>query len=224
MSRRILLVDDEERVTSGLRRNLRRRFEIETSNDPEDALELVAAQDDPFSVVVSDYQMPGINGIDFLARVRTIAPDTVRIMLTGQADLDASMRAVNEGEVFRFLTKPCPSDTLAAALGAAIRQFELERSERELLEQTLKGTVNTLVELVGLLDPGTYEESVRIRDLIQVMATRMDLPDQWRFELAGVLSQLGTLTLPKGIVDERRVTLVLVSIANYERLLRNQVV
>ena len=86
----------------------------------------------------------------------------------------------------------------------SVLEAEPERSERELLEQTLKGTVNTLVELVGLLDPGTYEESVRIRDLIQVMATRMDLPDQWRFELAGVLSQLGTLTLPKGIVDERR--------------------
>lgn len=204
MSRRILLVDDEERVTSGLRRNLRRTFEIETCNDPEAALDLVAGQEEPFSVVVSDYQMPGINGIDFLARVRNLAPETVRIMLTGQADLDASMRAVNEGEVFRFLTKPCPSDTLAAALGSAIRQFELERAERELLEQTLKGTVNTLVELVGLVDPATHDESVRIRDLIQLMATRMDLPDRWRFELAGVLSQLGTLTLPRGLVDDRR--------------------
>ena len=97
MSRRVLLVDDEERVTSGLRRNLRRRFEIETCNDPAAALDLVASQSEPFSVVVSDYQMPGINGIDFLARVRTLAPETVRIMLTGQADLDASMRAVNEG-------------------------------------------------------------------------------------------------------------------------------
>ncbi len=204
MSRRILLVDDEERVTSGLRRNLRRRFEIETCNDPAEALDLVASQAEPFSVVVSDYQMPGINGIDFLARVRTLAPETVRIMLTGQADLDASMRAVNEGEVFRFLTKPCPSDTLAVALGSAIRQFELERAERELLEQTLKGTVDTLVELVGLLDPATHDESVRIRDLVARMATRMDLPDRWRYELAGVLSQLGTLTLPRGLVEDRR--------------------
>jgi DNA-binding response OmpR family regulator len=204
MSRRVLLVDDEERVTSGLRRNLRKRFDIETCNDPQLALELVAGQDEPFSVVVSDYQMPGINGIDFLSRVRTIAPETIRIMLTGQADLDASMRAVNEGEVFRFLTKPCPSDTLAAALGSAIRQFELERAERELLAQTLKGTVDTLVELVGLLDPATHDESVRIRDLVGVMATRLDLPDRWRFELAGVLSQLGTLTLPRGLVDDRR--------------------
>jgi FixJ family two-component response regulator len=93
--------------------------------------------------------MPGMNGIDFLAEVRSIAPETVRIMLTGQADLNASMRAVDEGGSFRFLTKPCPSDTLAAALGAAIRQFELERSEHELLELTLKGTVSTLAELVG---------------------------------------------------------------------------
>ncbi len=204
MSRRVLLVDDEERVTSGLRRNLRRRFEIETCNDPQAALAMVAGQEEPFSVVVSDYQMPGLNGIDFLARVRTIAPETVRIMLTGQADLDASMRAVNEGEVFRFLTKPCPSDTLAAALGSAIRQFELERAERELLEQTLKGTVDTLIELVGLLDPATHDESVRVRDLVHVMATRLDLPDRWRFELAAVLSQLGTLTLPRGLVDDRR--------------------
>jgi DNA-binding NarL/FixJ family response regulator len=204
MSRRVLLVDDEELVTSGLRRNLRRRFDIETCNDPSDALELVSQQSEPFSVVVSDYQMPGINGIDFLARVRVIAPETVRIMLTGQADLDASMRAVNEGEVFRFLTKPCPSDTLAAALGSAIRQFELERAEHELLEQTLKGTVNTLVELVGLLDPSTYEESVRIRDVIKLVAKRMGLPDPWRFELAGVLSQLGTLTLPRTIADDHR--------------------
>jgi CheY-like chemotaxis protein len=167
-------------------------------------LELVTTQTEPFSVIVSDFQMPGLNGIDFLKRVRTIAPATVRIMLTGQADLDASMRAVNEGEVFRFLTKPCPSDTLATALGSAVRQFELERAERELLEQTLTGTVETLVELVGLLDPATHDESVWIRDVIRRVAARLDLQDRWRYELAGVLSQLGTLTLPRGLVDDRR--------------------
>lgn len=77
MSRRVLLVDDEERVTSGVRRNLRRRFEIETCNDPRAALDLVTGQDEPFSVVVSDYQMPGMNGIDFLAQVRSITHEAV---------------------------------------------------------------------------------------------------------------------------------------------------
>src|SRR4030042_1805929 len=93
----------------------------------------------PYAVIVSDLKMPGMNGIKFLSKVREMAPDSVRVMLTGFAELQTAIDAVNEGNIFRFLTKPCPPDILSRALDMGIEQYRLITAERELLEQTLKG-------------------------------------------------------------------------------------
>src|SRR5580704_2833849 len=112
MLKRILFVDDEPNVLQAFERQFRKQFEIHTAVGPAPGLTAVA-ENGPFSVIVSDLRMPGMDGIEFLTRVRQMAPDTVRVMLTGQADLGASIAAVNHGNIFQFLTKPCPSETLA---------------------------------------------------------------------------------------------------------------
>ena len=109
MKPRILLVDDDPLLLAGLKRQLRRHFRIETAPGGAEALALVQGEE-PFMVVVSDYRMPGMNGNQFLAQVREISPDTIRIMLTGFADVGAAVDAINEGQIFRFLNKPCPSE------------------------------------------------------------------------------------------------------------------
>ena len=198
MPERILLVDDEPRVLDGYRRGLRRRYDLFVADGADAALRLLDAEG-PFAVIVSDYQMPGTDGIRLLAEVARRSPDTVRMMLTGQADLDVATAAVNDGRVFRFLTKPCPATDLAMALDAGIEHYRLIRAERELLEGTLQGTVRLMTELMGLLDPDGIDHGIRLRKLISRMLDEFPAEAHWQLELAAELSQLGTLTLPPGV-------------------------
>ena len=144
MVKRILFVDDDPRVLQAFERQFYKRFEIRTAIGPELGLQTLGA-DGPFATVVSDLRMPGMNGIEFLTRVRQASPDTVRVMLTGDADLSAAMAAVNEGKIFQFLTKPCPSDMLSRTLESALEQHRLITAERELLESTLRGKKAVMV-------------------------------------------------------------------------------
>ncbi len=122
MSEKILLVDDEPKVLAAIKRQLRKQFRFETALSGEEALKIIEEKG-PFAVVVSDYKMPGMNGIDFLCKVKTVDPDTVRMMLTGSADMSTAIQAVNEGSIFQFHPKPCPADTLGKAIRSGIDKY-----------------------------------------------------------------------------------------------------
>jgi DNA-binding NtrC family response regulator len=138
MSDRILFVDDEPAVLDGYCRLLHKEFSMLTAVGGAAGLELIeGAKTDPFAIVVSDMRMPGMDGVQFLSRVRALSPDTVRIALTGQADMQTAADCVNEGSIFRFLTKPCQKDVLGRALTSGLVQYRLVLAEKELLEKTL---------------------------------------------------------------------------------------
>lgn len=99
-------------------------------------------------------QMPNMNGAAFLTEVRKRCSDVSRVLLTAQADIESACAAVNRGQTFRFLTKPCPPEELRAALNDAVAQHRLITSERVLLEQTLVGSVRALSEVLALVHPG----------------------------------------------------------------------
>jgi DNA-binding NtrC family response regulator len=162
---RVLCVDDEPNVLEGLRRQLRRHFSVATANGGILALE-VLEREGPFAVVVSDMRMPEMDGAAFLGRVREQAADTVRVLLTGQADLDATIAAVNEANIFRFLTKPCPTESLITALNAAVEQHRLIMAERVLLEQTLHGSVKALTDILGLANPTAFGRAARAKKYV----------------------------------------------------------
>ena len=122
MKDKVLLVDDDDMVLAGLRRQLRNKFSIDTALSGEDALKQVR-ENGPYAVIVSDFMMPGMNGIEFLSRVKKTNPDTVRMILTGTADMPTAIRAVNEGSIFQFHPKPCPADTLCQAIQSAIGEY-----------------------------------------------------------------------------------------------------
>ena len=122
MKDKVLLVDDDAMVLAGLKRQLRNRFEVDTALSGEEALKQVQ-ENGPYAVIVSDYMMPGMNGIEFLSYVKKSDPDTVRMMLTGTADMPTAIRAVNEGSIFQFHPKPCPADTLSQAIQSAIGEY-----------------------------------------------------------------------------------------------------
>ena len=203
MNRRVLLVDDEPRVLDGYRRTLRKSFEVLTAVSAKEGL-AVLTKSGPVAAVVSDYRMPETNGVQFLTEVRRSHPDVVRLMLTGQADFGAVIAAINEGDVFRFLTKPCPAQTLSGALDAAIEQHRLVIAERELLEETLRGTVEVLIDVLGLVDPATHRESAALRDRVRSISSHLELPDPWEFEVAALVSQLGTIAFPSDALHRLR--------------------
>ncbi len=158
--------------------------------------------DSPWAVIVSDQRMPGMDATELLSRVKERSPDTTRIMLTGNADQATAMEAVNRGAIFRFLTKPCASEVLVQALEAGIRQYELVTAERQLLEQTLKGSLAMLVELLGVLDPISFGRAQTMAALAEGLARDQDMPAPWIMGIASILSQIGILTVPGALVTK----------------------
>ena len=96
-------------------------------------------------------RMPGMNGVELLSRVKDSYPETVRLMLTGNADQETAMEAVNDGQIFRFLTNPCPQATFITSLALALRQYRLIIAERELLQKTLMGSVTVCLEVLAVV-------------------------------------------------------------------------
>jgi len=128
----VLFVDDEPELLDGLRDALRKEpYEIVTATSPSEGLRVLHER--RIDVVVSDERMPGVSGADFLAFVRQRFPDTVRIMLTGQASFESALQAINEGEIYRILTKPCSPQRLSRTLRDALVQRGLLREGARLL-------------------------------------------------------------------------------------------
>jgi len=200
MKPRILLVDDEPNVLSALRRQLRDLYEVDVQSAPAEALKQLN-RSKPYAAAVSDYRMPGMNGIEFLNELKKLSPDTTRLMLTGYADLDNAIRAVNDGNVFRFLTKPCERDNLLQNVADAVRQYELVTAKRVLLEKTLKGSVDLLSEITAMVNPQAGERINRVRRSVRYFAEQKGLKDLWRYDIAAMLCQLGTLILPPGTLE-----------------------
>jgi len=192
----VLCVDDEPAVLEGLSLNLRRRFEVTTATSGADALVLLA-KDPAVAVVISDMRMPNMNGAAFLSRARLLAPDSARILLTGQADMDSTISAVNDGQIFRYLTKPCPPPTLLAAVEAGVEQNRLVTAERVLLEETLHGSIQTLCDVLSMTNPISFGRATRIKQIVTDLANELGLRERWQVEVAAMLSQLGYITLPQ---------------------------
>lgn len=191
----ILYVDDEPNALEGIARLLRGRFAVTTV--PSGAAAMQALQEGgPFAVIMSDLRMPGMDGVSLLEKARELAPYTVRVLLTGHADLQAAIAAVNEGHVFRFLMKPCPPDVLLRGLQAAVEQYRLITSERVLLEQTLHGSIKTLTEMLALLQPALFGRAARAKRHVSALSEALHVPDRWCIEVAAMLSQIGAVTLP----------------------------
>lgn len=198
----ILFVDDEPNVLDGMRDHFRRKFTVQTATSGAEGLRIISESKDPFTVVVSDMRMPEMNGATFLAAVRAKSPDTIRILLTGNSGMDEAILAVNEGNLFRFLTKPCPAEVLAAAIDAGVRQFHLLRVEQELLEKTVKGCVQVLTDMLGLANPYAISRTTRIKHYSTQIASALGLGQLWQLEIAALLSQIGCIAIPHEVMKK----------------------
>jgi CheY-like chemotaxis protein len=197
----VLCVDDEPNVLEGLCLHLRRKYDVVTATSGAEGIKLLEA-DPTMAVVLSDMRMPGMDGTAFLTRAREVLPDAVRILLTGQADLDSAIGAVNQGQIFRFLTKPCPPQMLLASVESAAEQYRLITSERVLLEQTLHGSIKALTDVLALTSPVSFGRATRVKELVGELAGTVGMSELWQVEVAAMLSQLGAITLPQETVEK----------------------
>lgn len=197
---RILCIDDESNVLLGLSRVLRPHYEVVMAVGARKALDILR-EDRRFPVVISDLRMPEMDGIALLSHIRRLDPDIVRILLTGNADLHSAIAAVNDGAIFRFLTKPCPPEVLAATLDAAMEQYHLATAQRCLLEETLHGSIKALTSLLSLSSPATFGHAVRLQRVVRELTSLMGLSNWWEMDVAAMLAPAGFLTLPPRLQD-----------------------
>ena len=189
VARRILCVDDEANVVGGLKRSLGFDFDVHTASSGGEALDLIARAG-PFATVISDMRMPGMDGAELLNRVKKLSPNTTRVLLTGYANVHSAIRAVNEGQIFSFLTKPCPPDLLRGTAETAVAQYNLIVTEKEHFQKILADGVRVLGQALEVIDPITFSRTSRIQEIVGHIAEQTDAPDRWQVEVAANLSQM----------------------------------
>lgn len=198
---RVVCVDDEPHVVGGLALHLRRRYDVELATSGQAGLELLDRKPEA-AVVISDMRMPGMNGAEFLAKASAAHPNTTRILLTGYAELDAAISAINDGRVFRFLVKPCPPPDLLRTVEAAAELYRMVTTEQDLLERTLHGSIRMLSEVMAVTNPAAFGRATRIKQRVSELATKLDESQRWQVEVAAMLSQLSSITLPNETVEK----------------------
>jgi len=203
---KILLVDDDENILHGYKRIFRGKYEMLLAENAKQAAEILRNVPD-IAVVISDYNMPGTKGIELLQIVKKIRPLAVRILLTGFANLEMAVKAVNEGHIFRFLTKPCPFNILSEAVEQAVEYYRLIFAEKQLLEETLRGTVKLLTEILSTVNPLAFHNATYFKNLAERIFHRLGEEFTWDVEIACLLSQIGSVGIPHEIFikkDENR--------------------
>jgi diguanylate cyclase (GGDEF)-like protein len=136
---KILIIDDEINILKALKRELKALYNVEIFQDPYKAIESIGSVQ--YHVVISDFSMPIMSGIDFLRKIKLISPLSKRIILTGQADLNIAVRCINESNIFKLLLKPWDKDTLKQTLEESINDYEVIRNIK------LKSEFDSLTEI-----------------------------------------------------------------------------
>jgi len=144
----ILVVDDEEIVLAALRETLRREgYELTTASNPVTALEIL--QQKPFSVILTDQQMPQLTGLEFLAQAKVIQPDATRVLITAVLSLNTVIDSINKGEIYRFIVKPWLREELLVTVRNAVQRFELMRRNQELQAQTQRANAELAMKVAA---------------------------------------------------------------------------
>jgi response regulator RpfG family c-di-GMP phosphodiesterase len=201
MNRRVLFVDDEPELLAGIRRNLRKDFEVHTETDPRKALTMLGP-DQPFAVVVADMRMPGMDGVEFLQEAKKLSPLSIRVMLTGDAARQTPIGAVNRADVFKFVTKPCETDVLQRVVELAVRQHDIEVAQQAVLENTVRGSVTALADVLAIAKPLAFGRVYRLRAVANAIGAELDDCDKWELDTAALLSQLGCIYLSSPLLEK----------------------
>lgn len=198
---KVLFVDDDVASHLLFKQFLKKLPEVVCANNGEEGLLILKDRDD-FSVVISDYDMPVMNGIEFLSKAREMRPQMVRILLSGHADLQVAVDAVNECDIFRLLTKPCSAKILKIALRDAFEHYRVITAEKELMDKTVRSVIQLVSDVASLLKPERYTRTARILPLVKGLCRKFSEADSWNIEVAAILSVVGFIFLPDSIMEK----------------------
>lgn len=199
MNDHILFVDDDTNLLASFRRQLGRDYHVETAADGNEAIRIMNDRG-PFSVIVSDLRMPNMSGTELLKKCSVMFPETSRILLTGFADLQAAIDAVNQGNVFRLLTKPSTPDSLKLAIESGREHYQIKVDQRELLEETLSGSLKVLSEVLSLISPEAFGRTDRLRKVVKSLSAVMKIKDRWQIDVAAMMSLIGLVSVPESVL------------------------
>ena len=200
MNRTVLFVDDDEKLLRGIARRFEEGFDIRLASSGQEGLEILRRPEE-VAVVVSDMRMPIMNGLEFIHEARKITKHTVYMMLTGNQDLQTAVEAVNQGEVFRFFRKPCPSQVLVTAVESGLQQYDLTTSRDELLHRTFCGSVKLLTEVLELSHPKLFRRSHAVQNLMKQILDAIHLTSYWQYKIAAQLVFLGSIVVNDAAAD-----------------------
>jgi response regulator RpfG family c-di-GMP phosphodiesterase len=203
---KILMVDDEPNVLSGYQRTVGRSHPLTIAEGAAAGLAAIQSAG-PFAVVITDMRMPEMTGLEFIASARASAKESVFMMLTGNADQQTAVDAINCGQIFRFLNKPCSPQQLDQAIRAGLRQYELVTAERILLRDTLTGTIKLLADALEMANPFLASIQTTVKKFHLELCTALGIARDWQMSVAAALCLIGLVTVPglkkeAGLTDE----------------------
>jgi putative two-component system response regulator len=207
---RILFVDDEPAMLESLCRSVRREFAADVAIDADHGLDCLR-HGGPYCIVVSDMRMPGMDGVEFLATVRTISAESVRVMLTGCDEMEVAVRAVNDGRIFKILSKPVATEELLTCLRACLAHYWEEREQKQAMASTIHAleqldiaTLTAFARAIDANSPWTAGHSERVTGMALRIAHAMGLPakDLQIVHRGGLLHDIGKIGTPPAILDK----------------------
>ena len=201
MNNKVLLIDNDRHNITSFERNFRLKYDVMTAQSGEEGLSMIKA-DGPFAVIIADYSIPGMNGVQLFSLAKEIAPDSTRILFSEKADIKVLTDAINDGEIFYFLSKPYATEGLEKILSSAVEKYRSVTSEREILEQTLKGSIKLLIDILTLVNNKLFHQATRLRKTAQLIAMRLKANNLWEIEMAALFSQIGCVTIPSEILNK----------------------
>lgn len=191
---KLLIVDDDELLLRSLTRVLKGSYDVQAESNPFRAL--VALEDDgPFAAIICDLTMPGVDGIEFLERAYAEAPETPRVLLTGNATLPASIDAVNRAQISTFLTKPVSPDELLRRIDQAVTEHEELVDDFDSGSEILEGSAEALMETLAIANPTAFSLTKRVSNLVDRYLERHPRSDAWEISMAARLCYLGSAAL-----------------------------
>lgn len=199
MPAKILLVDSDAQVLGDLTAALGLHFPLATAASGKAALQAMASGG-PVAILVSELELPDMDGAALLAKVGELSPQTVRMAVSHRADYKAALKAVNQGGAVKVLSKPLSPQVVATALTEGLKQYQTYVREKELFRDTLQGMVKVLVDILGLVSPHAIGRSKRIKDRAMLLGRMLGVKPAWQLDLAVTLSHVGCVALPSQIV------------------------
>src|SRR5712692_3510672 len=189
----ILVVDDEPEILFSLRGLLRREFEVSTAGSGQEAMEVLQQQ--PIHVVMTDQRMPAMTGVELLSQVQGQWPDAIRMVFTGYSDIKAVIDAINQGHIFRYITKPWDPDELSAVLRQACEEYDRIVERKRLLVDLRDAKTRSLAFVNGVQDGrfGTLNPSGQ-EEAGQIAAAGPSLLDRLGQALAPQRREMGETT------------------------------